>query len=267
MRIALGVEYNGFKFHGWQSQQQSKTVQATVDMALSKIADEPIGIFCAGRTDAGVHATNQVVHFDTNKCRKLDAWVLGTNSHLPSTIRVQWAKQVADSFHARFSALSRRYHYLIYNHSVRSALLSELTTWISQPLDVQSMHKAAQSLLGEHDFTSFRSADCQSRTSKRHIFAASVVHDTSLIKIELVANSFLHHMVRNIAGVLIDIGAKRKQIEWCRELLLKKNRGLAGITAPPQGLYLTGIRYADVYELPSDLRATLEIPSLLVGEG
>jgi tRNA pseudouridine38-40 synthase len=267
MRIALGVEYNGSKFHGWQLQEQSKTIQATLEMALSKIADETISIFCAGRTDAGVHATNQVVHFDTSKNRKLDAWVLGTNCHLPSTIRVQWARQVADGFHARFSALSRRYHYLIYNHSVKSALLSELTTWISQPLDARSMHEAAQSLLGEHDFTSFRSADCQSRTPKRHLFAANVVRDKTFIKIELIANSFLHHMVRNIAGVLIDIGAKRKQIEWCRELLSKKNRRLASITAPPQGLYLTGIRYADLYELPSDFRATFEVPSLLMGEG
>lgn len=254
MKIALGVEYNGNKFHGWQSQTNVITIQAILEAALSKVADEPVKVVCAGRTDTGVHATNQVIHFETQAVRKHQAWVLGSNSHLPSSISVQWAKEVDETFHARFSALSRRYHYIIYNRPVRSSLLAPLTTWVNFPLDEEAMHMAVQSLVGEHDFTSFRSAECQSRTPNRHIYAASIVRQEDLIALDIIANSFLHHMVRNIMGVLIDIGVQKKPVTWCQELLAAKNRTEAGKTAAPQGLYLTGVRYADSYEIPCAFR-------------
>lgn len=250
MRIALGVEYNGSHFHGWQSQIKMATLQATVENALSKVADEPISVFCAGRTDAGVHATNQVIHFETKANRKLGAWIAGTNRYLPFTISVQWAEQVEESFHARFSALSRRYQYIILNQPARPALMSSCATWINYPLEPIHMHAAIQYLLGEHDFTSFRSASCQSKTPKRHLFAASVQKQGSFILIDLVANSFLHHMVRNIVGTLLEIGASRQKVTWCLELLEERNRSIAAKTASPHGLYLTGVRYPDCYSLP-----------------
>jgi tRNA pseudouridine38-40 synthase len=255
MRIALGIEYCGKGYHGWQAQQRVLTLQTTLEMALSKVANEPIKVFCAGRTDAGVHATHQIIHFDTQANRVLDAWILGTNSHLPKSISVQWAKPVDETFHARFSALSRRYHYLVYNRPARPSLCAALTTWVSYPLDEQRMHQAAQQLMGEHDFTSFRSAECQSNTPKRHIFSIHVFRKQDFVVLDITANSFLHHMVRNIMGVLLEIGSQKKEVSWCSELLAAKNRNLASKTASPQGLYLTGVRYPDVYELASHFRA------------
>lgn len=252
MRIALRVEYNGAKFYGWQAQHKLSTLQSSLEQALSKVANEPIRVSCAGRTDAGVHATHQVVHFDTQAPRKSHAWILGTNSYLPASMSVHWAKVVEDSFHARFSAMSRRYQYIIYNKNVRSGLFAALTAWVHCPLDATKMHIAAKSLIGEQDFTSFRSAECQSKTPNRHVFAVEVVRKNNYILIDIIANAFLHHMVRNIVGVLIEIGAARKQVSWCAELLKARNRNLAGKIAPPQGLYLTGVRYADVYQLPSE---------------
>lgn len=260
MKIALGIEYNGSKFHGWQAQNDVMTLQATLESALSKVANEPIKVVCAGRTDAGVHATNQVVHFESQAKRKTDAWILGTNSYLSSSMSVQWAKEIDDSFHARFSALSRRYQYLIYNKPVRSSLFSAFSTWINYPLDEKKMALAAKTLIGEHDFTSFRSADCQSKTPLRHVFAATVSRREDFVILDIVANSFLHHMVRNIMGVLIEIGSNRKDTSWCLELLEAKNRKLASKTAPPQGLYLTGVRYADTYNISYDYRS----PSFLI---
>lgn len=257
MRIALGVEYDGTRYHGWQNQPELTTVQACVEKALTKVANENISIVCAGRTDAGVHATNQVIHFETNASRNLDAWIRGTNTYLPSSISIQWVKEVDETFHARFSALSRRYQYFIYNHSVRSALLSHLTTWVPHPLNEHSMNDAGQYLLGEHDFSSFRSAECQSRTPNRHLFKISVIRKKELVVIDIIANSFLHHMVRNIAGVLIEIGSNKKEVSWCQELLQVKNRTLATKTALPNGLFLTGVRYADNYELPCDFRTPI----------
>lgn len=255
MRIAAGVEYNGGKFHGWQSQQDVLTIQTTLELALSKVADEPTKTFCAGRTDRGVHATNQVIHFDTQVDRKEQAWLLGTNSHLPGSISLQWIKIVDENFHARFSALSRRYQYLIYNHPIRSALFCSTTTWVSQLLDEQKMLQAAQCLIGEHDFSSFRSAQCQSRTAFRHLFSIDVVRRGKLVILDIVANSFLHHMVRNIVGVLIEIGEGKRDPVWCQEVLLAKNRIYAGKTAAPTGLYLTGVRYADHYQLACDFKS------------
>jgi tRNA pseudouridine38-40 synthase len=251
MRLALGIEYDGSNFHGWQSQPRVKTIQSTLEIALTRIANEPIHIMCAGRTDAKVHATHQVIHFDTQANRKLVAWIAGTNSHLPRSISVQWAIQVSSDFHARFSALSRRYHYVIYNYPIRSSLYNSFTNWVNEELEVQKMQKAAQSLLGEHDFTSFRSAECQSQSPMRHVFAIEVIRRKRFVIVEIIANSFLHHMVRNIVGALLEIGLGRKPVDWCQELLVVKNRTAASKTALPSGLYLTGVRYADSYPLPA----------------
>ncbi len=254
MRIALGIEYNGSQFHGWQTQENITTVQQTLEAALSKVADRPIRTVCAGRTDTGVHATNQVIHFDTQTFRDNHAWVLGTNSYLPKTISVHWAKNIDISFHARFSALSRRYQYFIYNHITRPSLLHHLVTWINKPLDERKMHEAAQIFIGEHDFTSFRGTGCQSRTAYRHVFVVEVNRYHDFIKIDIIANSFLHHMVRNIVGVLIEIGQARKPTAWCQEVLKAQDRSLAAKTAKPHGLYLTGVKYGDTFELPCAFR-------------
>lgn len=254
MRIALGVEYNGAPFRGWQIQDSVATVQGALQAALSKVADQKIKIVCAGRTDSGVHATHQVIHFDTEMIRSESAWVMGTNHYLPSTINIQWATDISTDFHARFSALSRRYHYFIYNHHVRSSLLEQLTTWVDHPLSEKLMQEAAQTFLGEHDFTSFRGAHCQSKTPFRHVFAINVSRSAALLKIDIVANSFLHHMVRNIVGVLIEIGKEKKPVGWAKEVLLTKNRSAAARTASPEGLYLTGVTYGDVFNLPTHFR-------------
>jgi tRNA pseudouridine38-40 synthase len=252
MRIAAGIEYNGAGFHGWQSQEKVLTLQATLEMALSKLANQPISVICAGRTDAGVHATNQVIHFDTDVERAPTAWLFGTNSYLPGSIRVNWIQAVSDTFHARFSALSRRYQYFIYNNPVHCALFCPLLTWVHQPLDADKMHTAAQYLIGENDFTSFRSSACQSRSPRRHVFQVNIMRQGSLVVMDIVANSFLHHMVRNIIGVLIEIGTGRKEPDWCRDVLHAKNRKSASKTASPQGLYLTGVCYPDQFNLPCD---------------
>jgi tRNA pseudouridine38-40 synthase len=254
MKIALGIEYNGSHFHGWQCQPNAITLQATLEGALSKIANEDISLACAGRTDAKVHATNQVVHFQTNSMRSMQAWIYGTNKYLPRSICIHWAKIVDPSFHARFSAVSRRYHYFIYNRPVRSSLFSGLTGYSHHYLDEQKMYLAARDLIGEHDFTSFRSANCQSKTPRRHIFAIDVFRYQELIIIDIVANSFLYHMVRNIVGVLIEIGSNKKDVEWCKTLLQAKDKGLVSSIASPDGLYLTGVRYADHYEIPCYFR-------------
>lgn len=255
MRIALGIEYNGSSYHGWQIQQHAISLQSTLQMALAKVANHPVQIFCAGRTDAGVHATNQVVHFDTTAMRKLDAWIMGVNSYLPKDINVVWVKAVDDSFHARFSALSRHYQYILYNNHVRSSILGPLMTWHQYPLDDRKMQAAALYLMGEHDFSSFRSSACQSRTAKRFIFALHVKRHNDLVVIDIVANSFLHHMVRNIVGVLIEIGEGKKEPDWMKEVLEAKARVAASKTALPQGLYLTGVTYPDIFNLPSHSRS------------
>lgn len=257
MRIVAGVEYNGNKFHGWQLQQDVITIQSTLEKALSEIAAEPIRIFCAGRTDRGVHATNQVIHFDTIATRQENAWIFGVNSRLPPSISIQWARQIDESFHARFSALSRRYQYIIHHNPVRSALFYAMSTLVSQPLNLEVMSASAGCLIGEHDFSSFRSSQCQSKTAFRHIYALDIKKVGDFIVIDIVANSFLHHMVRNIVGVLLEIGEGRKDVEWCREVLLAKDRKVAARTAPPQGLYLTGVKYADSYALPCEFKPPL----------
>lgn len=251
MRVALGIEYDGAGFRGWQTQQEEvRTVQSCLERALSRVADHPVRVICAGRTDAGVHAIGQVVHFDTQAQRAPRSWILGTNSNLPVDIGVAWAQPVPETFHARFSALTRRYRYLILNRPFRPALYHRRATWYHRPLDEARMYQAGQYLLGTHDFTSFRALQCQARHPVRTIYALEVVRRGDFIDIEVEANAFLHHMVRNIAGLLMAIGTGDRPVAWAREVLEFRNRALGGVTASPEGLYLTEVRYPESFQLP-----------------
>lgn len=252
-RIALGIEYDGSAFHGWQSQKTVPTIQSTVEKALSRIADSAIPIYCAGRTDAGVHATGQVVHFETDIVRSLQAWTVGTNTYLPNTISIRWAEEVDNHFHARFSALSRCYRYIIYNHAIRSALLDQRTTWYPYYLDEKKMQLAANYLLGEQDFSSFRAAQCDAKTPMRCVQFCQVSRLADRVVIDIQANAFLHHMVRNIAGVLMRIGAGFEEPEWMQYVLFAKDRRAAAETAPASGLYLTKVNYSSQYIFPENI--------------
>lgn len=250
MRVVLGVEYDGSHFHGWQAQPGLRTVQGEIQQALSKVADQDIKIHCAGRTDTGVHATAQVVHFDTTAKRNLQAWIYGGNSHLPKDVSILWAKQVDDDFHARFEATSRHYRYVIYNHPIRSSLYHQTVTWQYRPLDHELMHKAAQSFIGEHDFTSFRAIACQSKSPFRNVTEFTVRRRGDLVVLDVKANAFLHHMVRNLTGVLLTIGSGKREVAWAKQVLEAKDRSLGAETAPPYGLYLVDVAYPDKYKLP-----------------
>ncbi len=244
MRISLSVEFDGSQYFGWQYQHEVPSIQGHLNEALAKIADHPLSCHGAGRTDRGVHATCHVIHIETQAQRDMHAWVLGTNTHLPRDIRVRWAKQVDDEFHARFSATARRYQYVIYNHPLPTALYHNYATWVREPLDEALMQSAAQVLIGEHDFSSFRAASCQAKHPNRHIHHLQVIRRGRLIIIDIQANGFLHHMVRNIAGCLINIGSGNAPAGWLKEVLLARDRVLAGVTALPSGLYFTGVSYA-----------------------
>lgn len=251
MRIALGIEYDGNGFYGWQQQPELVTVQGSLQEALSTVANEPIFLQCAGRTDAGVHATGQVVHFDTRAKRHLDAWVYGTNAQLPKGISVRWSRHVDFSFHARFKAISRRYRYVIFNHPVRPAILHARTSWHYYPLDVDRMRTAASFLIGEQDFSSFRAAKCNAKTPNRNIIDFSIERQGDYVIFEIEANAFLHHMVRNIAGVLMKIGAGFKEVGWMQEVIEARSRQAAAETAPPGGLYLMRVKYPEPYIFPN----------------
>ncbi|MCE3044109.1 tRNA pseudouridine(38-40) synthase TruA [Legionella sp. 16cNR16C] len=247
MRIALGVEYDGSQYHGWQAQTGLHTIQQVLENALSRVADMDISVVCAGRTDTGVHATNQVIHFDCEKQRTIRAWIHGVNSFLPKDVCIKWGKEMPEEFHARYSALSRRYRYIIYNSSIRPALLRGNVTWQYRQLEHHSMQEAARFLLGENDYTSFRSVECQSNTPMRNIHTLEVTRNGDLVMIDITANAFLHHMVRNIAGVLIAVGTGKKPVEWVGEVLQAKDRRLGAETAPPYGLYLVNVSYPKEY--------------------
>lgn len=250
MRIALGVEYDGHDFFGWQAQPGLKTVQGALEDALSKVANEPVHITCAGRTDTGVHATGQVIHFDTKAKRHVDAWMFGTNANLPPSIAIRWSRHVDYSFHARFKAISRRYRYVIYNHPIRPAILNTRTSWHYYPLDVDRMRTAASYLIGEQDFSSFRSSKCNSNSPMRNITDFTIERRGDFVIFEIEANAFLHHMVRNIAGSLMKIGTGFREVEWMQEVLAAKSRQAAAETAPPGGLYLINVTYPDPYIFP-----------------
>lgn len=253
-RLALGVEYLGGAYCGWQFQNHCDSIQARLQTALGFIADTPIEVFCAGRTDTGVNAIGQVVHFVSETERPLKAWLQGTNTQLPDDIRVSWVKPVPPSFHARFSATSRQYRYVIFNRSVRSAVLTGRVTWERIELDEGLMHRAAQHLIGEHDFSSFRASECQAAHARRNVTKLNVSRRGDMVFIDIEANAFLHHMVRNIAGTLMQIGRGEAPVDWTAELLTLKDRTRATVTAPANGLYFVNALYPDEFDIP---RATL----------
>lgn len=249
-RIALGVEYCGTSFHGWQSQAHGATVQDALQAALGEIAGGPVGVVCAGRTDAGVHATHQVVHFETGSERPLSAWVRGVNSHLPDAVAVRWAQPVEDSFHARFSARGRRYRYLLLNRPQRPGLWQGRVGWFHLPLDVELMREAAGQLIGEHDFSAFRAADCQAKAPVKTLWRADIRQSGSLLVFDFEASAFLHHMVRNLVGTLVHIGKGAQGAGWMNELLLARDRKQAAPTFSPAGLYFRGPIYEAHWGLP-----------------
>jgi tRNA pseudouridine38-40 synthase len=244
MKIALGVEYLGTDFHGWQIQKSGlRTVQGVVEPALSKIANHPVRVFCSGRTDAGVHAQEQVIHFETETTRTDGAWLFGGNANLPSDVNFKWAKEVGDDFHARFNAHARSYEYKIHNHPVRSSLKAGYYLWEPRSLNIDKMKKAAAFLVGEHDFSCFRGSMCQAKSPIKTIeyLQIDAIDDDLIIKVK--ANAFLHHMVRNIVGTLLKIGRGEEKPEWMLLVLDSKDRKEAGPTAEPQGLYFIKAHY------------------------
>jgi tRNA pseudouridine38-40 synthase len=247
MRIACAVEYDGSAFCGWQRQDHARSVQGDVEAALSKVADHEVRVVCAGRTDSGVHASWQIIHFDTSAKRSERSWVLGTNANLPDDAGVLWAREVDEEFHARFSAQARSYRYVILNRAVPSALLRRRATWVHHSLDVSRMQKGARYLLGEHDFSSFRALACQAKSPVRTIQRLEVRRSGDYLYLDVEANAFLHHMVRNIAGVLLAVGRGVQSSEWVRDILNKRDRTQGGVTAPAGGLYLVGVRYPRQY--------------------
>ncbi|MDQ7016040.1 MAG: tRNA pseudouridine(38-40) synthase TruA [Gammaproteobacteria bacterium] len=253
MKIAMGVEYDGSHFCGWQSQVKQiglRTVQGRVEQALAKVAGEPVKVICAGRTDTGVHAVSQVIHFETVVNRPLKAWLMGGNSHLPADVNFLWAQPVADDFHARFKATARSYRYVILNRPMRSALLREKVTWVYRRLDEALMNEGAQYLLGKHDFTSFRSCSCQAPHPNRSIHSVTVHRQGDYLYIDITANAFLHNMVRIISGVLLAVGKGERQPNWVADVLAAKDRTVAGMTAPGRGLYFISPCYPTEYRLP-----------------
>jgi tRNA pseudouridine38-40 synthase len=247
MKFALGVEYLGTDFHGWQLQKSGiRTVQQVVEEAISSIADHPVRVFCSGRTDAGVHAIEQVVHFETEVKREEKAWLFGGNVNLPYDVNFKWVKQVEDDFHARFDAYARQYHYKIHNTPVRSALVAARSLWEPRVLDVGAMNKAAEYLLGEHDFSAFRGSLCQAKSPIKTIEHINLTQGANEILLDIKANAFLHHMVRNIVGTLLKVGRGERKVEWVKEVLDSKQRKQAGATAEPQGLYFVKAFYKNL---------------------
>lgn len=250
MRWALGIEYDGAPYSGWQAQPHAPSVQAELEGALSAVADHPVNVVAAGRTDTGVHSLGQVVHFDSPAQRQPHGWVLGCNTTLPDTVSVRWAQLVSEDFHARYSAIARSYRYVIFNQRARSAVFAARSAWWSYALNADAMHTAAQCLLGEQDFSSFRAAECQSRTPMRRLDAIAVRRNGSFVVVDVTANAFVHHMVRNIVGSLLQVGQGKRPSEWMAELLAARDRNRAGMTAPAAGLYLAHVSYPDGFEIP-----------------
>jgi tRNA pseudouridine38-40 synthase len=253
-RIVLGLEYAGDAFCGWQSQAHGRTVQDVLEAALRQIAAEPVRLHCAGRTDTGVHASAQVVHFDTAAQRPASAWVRGVNAQLPPAVVVRWSAEVGDDFHARYLACERQYRYILHNAPTRPAMLAGRVGWFHPPLDVVRMAEAAQCLVGTHDFSSFRAAGCQSKTPVRVMREARVTRQGEYLLFDFRANGFLHHMIRNLVGALVYVGKGHYPVAWMRELLEARDRTHAAPTFPPDGLYLCGVGYPPRWPLPNDGR-------------
>jgi tRNA pseudouridine38-40 synthase len=250
MRIALGIEYAGEHYWGWQIQPDGPNIQACVEAALSKVANHPVSIVCAGRTDTGVHALQQVVHAEVAAQRTIRSWILGCNANLPPDISILWAQFVDEAFHARFSAQARHYRYVILNRSTRPGLLAKRATWEHRLLAVERMQAGANYLIGTHDFTSYRAKACQAKNPIRTVSRLTVSRFDEQVIIDISANAFLHHMVRNIAGVLITIGRGEQPPEWANTILQAKDRTQGGVTAPPYGLYFCGVDYPASYQFP-----------------
>ena len=250
MRIALGIEYDGTAYNGWQRQKTGLGVQQRLEEALEKVAAHAVEVTCAGRTDTGVHASGQVVHFDTQSTRDDRGWLLGANSNLPNDISVMWARQVDEDFHARFMATGRNYRYRILNRLERSALHRHRAWWVYSPMDAEKMHEAAQHLLGEHDFSAFRAAGCRANTPHRNITKISVEREGDWITLEVSANAFLQHMVRNITGSLAAVGEGEESVGWIAEVLESRDRKRGGIAAPPHGLTLVSVDYPVAANIP-----------------
>jgi tRNA pseudouridine38-40 synthase len=259
VRVALGVEYDGAAFCGWQTQASRCGVQDHLEGALAHIAGEPVETICAGRTDAGVHAMEQVVHFDAPVARPASAWVRGVNASLPAGIAVLWAQEVADEFHARYGAIQRHYRYLLLNHPVRPAVGHGRVGWFHLPLDLAAMRAAAKLLVGQHDFTAFRSSECQARSPVREVRAITIEPRGTYLVFDFSANAFLHHMVRNLVGTLIYVGKGRHRPDWVADVLASRNRALAAPTFDAAGLYLARVDYDPRWRLPS---ARLSMPPL-----
>lgn len=250
-RFAVGIEFNGMNYRGWQTQQAGVIcLQETIESALSKVANEPIELHGAGRTDAGVHATNMVAHFDTNAPRSVDAWLLGCNSLLPKDISIQWVIAIDNEFHARHKAQARRYRYVTYNHKVRPALLHKQVTHIYAPLDVEKMQRAAKKFEGTHNFESFRASACQSNQPVRTVTHCRLVEHGAYLVLDIQADGFLHHMVRNIMGCLLEIGQGMYEVDHIDAIFAAEDRKAAGVTAPPDGLYFIHADYPERFELP-----------------
>jgi tRNA pseudouridine38-40 synthase len=258
MRIAAGIEYDGSDFLGWQRLSHGASVQAAVESALSFVADHPVEVTCAGRTDTAVHARCQVIHFDSDSARTPRAWQLGANSRLPHSVCLRWVQPVADDFHARYLATARRYRYTILNRAVRPALGRQMLTWERVPLDAPRMHAAAQALVGEHDFSAFRTVACQARSPNRRVDRVAVTREGEQVVVEIQANAFLHHMVRNIVGSLLPVGRGEQPPGWIAQLLAGRDRALAGPTAPPNGLVFVGPLYPPRFGLPAEVSAEAE---------
>ena len=253
MRYALGIEYDGSGFQGWQRLSHGASVQAAVEAALSFVVDHPLDVVCAGRTDSGVHARCQVVHFDTEAARTPYALQQGGNSRLPGGVAVLWCQPMPQDFHARYSARARRYRYTILNRKVRPAMQRDYLTWERQPLDAEAMHRAAQALVGEHDFSAFRTVHCQAPHPNRNVHDISVRRDEDRVIVEVQANAFLHHMVRNFVGSLLLVGRGEQPEAWVGELLAGRDRIVAGPTAPSNGLVFLGPRYPAEWSLPPEV--------------
>ncbi|MGA7986615.1 MAG: tRNA pseudouridine(38-40) synthase TruA [Burkholderiales bacterium] len=260
MRLALGIEYDGSRFLGWQTQPGGGTVQDVVQAAMAAIAGEEVKVACAGRTDRGVHACEQVIHFDPPAARPDSAWVRGVNAMLPDSVAVLWVQRVDDAFHARFSAISRSYRYVLLNRGVRPALAARHAGWFHRPLDVDSMRLAAESLVGEHDFSAFRSAECQAKTPVRRVNRLEIERVGGRIDFVITANAFLHHMVRNIVGTLVYVGMGKHPPAWVRDVLASRERARAAPTFGPEGLYLEAVEYAPKWGLPSGRRVPNALP-------
>jgi tRNA pseudouridine38-40 synthase len=260
IRIALGIEYDGSRYLGWQTQAGGGTVQDALESALSGIADAPINVTCAGRTDRGVHARGQVVHFDTDAERPDSAWVRGVNAMLPDSMAVLWSRRVANDFHARYAARSRSYRYVLVNRPVRPALAARHAGWHHAPLDVVPMREAAAHLIGEHDFSAFRAAECQAKSPVRTLHSIDIERAGECIEFRLRANAWLQHMVRNIVGTLVYVGKGKHPPQWAKKILDSRNRATAAPTFGPEGLYLDAVEYEPHWNIPAVETGRIALP-------